>query len=148
MPFPRVFFPKVNVIEWLEFKLSYYDSAVQRFNHYTTMTPSLPNLISLVGKKKKFINVNTSLNLFWWRPNLAYYSLLQALKKRCLVKDIILSIIKAITVVRITKTSWTMWWNSFEQELWNFPLKIPNWIALQKYLIFQSDHCEREKKIT
>ena len=27
--------PKVNVIAQLEFELAYYDSAVQRFNHYT-----------------------------------------------------------------------------------------------------------------
>ena len=33
--------PKVNVIAWLEFELAYYISAVQRFNHYTTRTPSV-----------------------------------------------------------------------------------------------------------
>ena len=32
--------PKVNVIAWLEFELAYYDSAVQRFNHYAMRTPS------------------------------------------------------------------------------------------------------------
>ena len=31
--------PKVNVIAWLESELAYYDSAVHRFNHYTTRTP-------------------------------------------------------------------------------------------------------------
>ena len=30
--------PKVNVITRLEFELAYYDSAVHRFNHYTTRT--------------------------------------------------------------------------------------------------------------
>ena len=30
---------KVNVIVRLEFELAYYDSAVHRFNHYTTRTP-------------------------------------------------------------------------------------------------------------
>ena len=30
--------PKVNVIAWLEFELVYYDSAVHRFNHFTTRT--------------------------------------------------------------------------------------------------------------
>ena len=29
-------FPKVNVIARLEYELAYYDSAVHRFNHYTT----------------------------------------------------------------------------------------------------------------
>ena len=37
--FPKGICPKVNVIAWLEFKLAYYDSAVHRFNHYTTRTP-------------------------------------------------------------------------------------------------------------
>ena len=31
--------PKVNIIPWLEYELAYYDSAVHRFNHYTTRTP-------------------------------------------------------------------------------------------------------------
>ena len=31
--------PKVNVITLLEIDLAYYDSAVQRFNYYTTGTP-------------------------------------------------------------------------------------------------------------
>ena len=30
--------PKVNVIARLEFEIAYYDSAVQRINHYTTKT--------------------------------------------------------------------------------------------------------------
>ena len=30
---------KVNVIARLEYELAYYDSAVHRFNHYTTKTP-------------------------------------------------------------------------------------------------------------
>ena len=29
----------MNVIAWLEYELAYYDSAVHRFNHYTTRTP-------------------------------------------------------------------------------------------------------------
>ena len=32
-------FTKVNVIARLEYELAYYDSAVHRFNHYTTRTP-------------------------------------------------------------------------------------------------------------
>ena len=31
--------PKVNVIARLEYELAYYDSAVHRFNYYTTRTP-------------------------------------------------------------------------------------------------------------
>ena len=31
--------PKVNIIARLEYELAYYDSAVHRFNHYTTRTP-------------------------------------------------------------------------------------------------------------
>ena len=37
--FPKDIYPKVNVITWLEYELVYYDSAVHRFNHYTTRTP-------------------------------------------------------------------------------------------------------------
>ena len=36
--FPKGIFPKVNVIARLEYELAYYDSAVHRFNHYTTRT--------------------------------------------------------------------------------------------------------------
>ena len=34
--FPKGICPKVNIIARLEFELAYYDSAVQRFNHYRT----------------------------------------------------------------------------------------------------------------
>ena len=37
--FPKGICLKVNVIARLEFELAYYDSAVQRFNHYTMRTP-------------------------------------------------------------------------------------------------------------
>ena len=37
--FPKGIRSKVNVIARLEFELAYYDSAVHRFNHYTTRTP-------------------------------------------------------------------------------------------------------------
>ena len=33
--------PKADVIARLEYELAYYDSAVHRFNHYTTRTPTL-----------------------------------------------------------------------------------------------------------
>ena len=39
--FPKGICPKVNVIARLEYELAYYDSAVHRFNHYTTRTPPL-----------------------------------------------------------------------------------------------------------
>ena len=39
--FPKGICPKVNVIAWLEYELAYYDSAVHRFNHYTTRTSPL-----------------------------------------------------------------------------------------------------------
>ena len=40
-------YPKVNVIARLEYELAYYDSAVHRFNHYTTRTS--PNNMGLLG---------------------------------------------------------------------------------------------------
>ena len=39
--FPKGICPKVNVKARLEYELAYYDSAVHRFNHYTTRTPPL-----------------------------------------------------------------------------------------------------------
>ena len=39
--FPKGICPKVNIIAQLEFELAYYNSAVHRFNHYTTRTPPL-----------------------------------------------------------------------------------------------------------
>ena len=38
--FPKGICPKVNVIVRLEYKLTYYDSAVRRFNHCATRTDS------------------------------------------------------------------------------------------------------------
>ena len=39
--FPKGICPKVNVIARVEYELAYYDSAVHRFNHYTTRTPRI-----------------------------------------------------------------------------------------------------------
>ena len=39
--FPKGICPKVNIIARLEYELAYYDSAVHRFNHYTTKTPQI-----------------------------------------------------------------------------------------------------------
>ena len=39
--FPKGICPKVNVIARLEYELANYDSAVHRFNHYTTRTPPI-----------------------------------------------------------------------------------------------------------
>ena len=40
----------MNVIARLEYELGYYDSAVHRFNHYTTRTPlSIPNPFARAG---------------------------------------------------------------------------------------------------
>ena len=36
--FPKGICPKMNIIVRLEYELTYYDSAVHRFNHYTTRT--------------------------------------------------------------------------------------------------------------
>ena len=50
--FPKDICPKVNVIAWLEYELSYYDSAVHRFNHYTKRTPTSAvtfEMLSLLG---------------------------------------------------------------------------------------------------
>ena len=46
--FPKGICPKVNIIARLENERAYYDSAVHRFNHYTTRTPPCK-----VGLKRK-----------------------------------------------------------------------------------------------
>ena len=48
--FPKGICPKVNVIARLEHELAYYDSAVHRFNHYTTRTPPCAQLSNLYSK--------------------------------------------------------------------------------------------------
>ena len=45
--FPKGICPKVNAIARLEYELAYYDSAVHRFNHYTTRTPSFSKRLKL-----------------------------------------------------------------------------------------------------
>ena len=46
--FPKGICLKVNVIAQLEFELTYYDSAVQRFNHYSTRkSPNKFDAVSL-----------------------------------------------------------------------------------------------------
>ena len=59
--FPQGICPKVNVIARLEYELVYYDSAIHRFNHYTTRTPQM---INLNAEKTLFLNLYT--------PNLLY----------------------------------------------------------------------------
>ena len=48
IPFPKGICPKGNVIARLEFELAYYDSAVHRFNHYTTRTNFFVALVLLL----------------------------------------------------------------------------------------------------
>ena len=50
--FPKGICPKVNVITRLEYELTYYNSAVHCFNHYTTRTP----LSFFVLKKNRRVN--------------------------------------------------------------------------------------------
>ena len=38
--FPNGICPKMNVIARLEYELAYYDSAIHRFDHYKTRTPT------------------------------------------------------------------------------------------------------------
>ena len=47
--FPKGICPKVDVTARLESELAYNDSAVHRFNHYTTRTP--PNIVFIWQKK-------------------------------------------------------------------------------------------------
>ena len=51
--FPKGIYPKVNMIAQLEFKLAYYDSSVQHFNHYTHFVIS--PLLMTNGDNKKWL---------------------------------------------------------------------------------------------
>ena len=51
--FPKGICPKVNVIARLEDELAHYDSAVHRFNHYTTRTP--PNTFRVDKKELRLV---------------------------------------------------------------------------------------------
>ena len=68
--FPKGICPKVNVIARLEYELAYYDSAVHRFNHYTTRTPHLQRANEVNDVKRheqkniKKKAVQTKLNLY------------------------------------------------------------------------------------
>ena len=52
--FPKGICPKVNVIAQLKVELAYYDSAVQRFNHYTSWTPPT----SIMKRKNTHCSIN------------------------------------------------------------------------------------------
>ena len=45
--FPNGIYQEVNVMVWLGFELTYYDSAVQRFNHYTTRTAPVMKFLKM-----------------------------------------------------------------------------------------------------
>ena len=56
--FPKGICLKVNVLARLEYELAYYDSAVHRFNHYTTRTP----------RQIKFSHQQQLIPSNWWPP--------------------------------------------------------------------------------
>ena len=39
IPFPRGISPKVNVIDWLEFKITHFEATVKHLSHCTMGTP-------------------------------------------------------------------------------------------------------------
>ena len=58
IPLPKGICPKVNVIARLEFKLDYFDSTGQRFNHYTTMTSLKPTCLLLLKCARSSLNLH------------------------------------------------------------------------------------------
>ena len=73
-----IHFSRVNILARLEFELTYYDSAVQRFNYYTTKTPCLVChtwLVCEIGGKwlsqrcglHKHLAILYRDNTFWFR---------------------------------------------------------------------------------
>ena len=61
--FPKGTCPKVNVIARLEYELAYYDSAVHRFNHYSTRTPPPPTQVPMDKYGE------TQGRYIWWSSN-------------------------------------------------------------------------------
>ena len=62
--------PKVNIIARLEYELAYYDSAVHRFNHYTTRTPQV---------RSRYLSFfSHSFSFFLWSAGTAKSTILQA----------------------------------------------------------------------
>ena len=57
--FPNGICPKVNVIARLEYELAYYDSAVNRFNHYTTRTPPKTAVKNIIKRPSQLGRQNT-----------------------------------------------------------------------------------------
>ena len=51
--FPNGIFPNVNVIARLEYELAYYDSAVHRFNNYTTRKPPQLKVITAYTNRRR-----------------------------------------------------------------------------------------------
>ena len=87
--FPKGICPKVNVIARLEYELAYYDSAVQRFNHYTIeylqvmlkLCYHLDMKIMLTHEWKNILkyiinNISRIINLFDLPVNVKYFSYL------------------------------------------------------------------------
>ena len=61
--FPKGICPKVNIIARLENELAYYDSAVHRFNHYTTRLPPPPRWMTKCRTSFKNLNSQATLCL-------------------------------------------------------------------------------------
>ena len=82
--FPKDICPNMNIIADIQFKLSYYDYQVQRFNHYTTWTPlsfiliyALEIYIPLLSTLPNIENILTCLpgifNKYHWLNVLNFY---------------------------------------------------------------------------
>ena len=73
---PKSIFSKVNVIARLYFELTYYDSVVHRFNHFTTRTP-----LWLLCERNRHLNLRADVVLSMsrgppgqWFPETEYVS--------------------------------------------------------------------------
>ena len=62
----------MNIIARLEFELAYYDSTIQRLNHYTTKTPTKTEWINkidhlILARKPDLVLINKKKELaIWW----------------------------------------------------------------------------------
>ena len=66
IPFSKGICPKVNAIARLEYELTYYDSAVHHFNHYTTRTPPTRKMENSKDLGIFFYLLGSTKSLFDW----------------------------------------------------------------------------------
>ena len=90
--FPKGIIPKVNIIEWLEFKLTYFKAAVKGILVITPSTSSHPGIWNLVANFIFYYDSNyaklVSLSLMQWATLIHYKVMISTCLYCCLNKSL------------------------------------------------------------